>query len=146
MTTNTKTTNAAKTNAAKTAQVIVIAETYRARMQDHREKAVTPSKLIKNAVATAHEGADQFARKYAAAVDAVFSTKNAEQMKMAIDYICSRYKTETKGAPRKGFKAETWVHEYFEKLIKANATTCAACRNYLIQERAAEQTAKTAAK
>lgn len=143
---NNKTTNAAKQ--VKTAANVVIATAYNERMADHREKAFTPSKLIKNAVQTAHEGSDLFSRKYAAAVDSIFSTKNSEQMKSALAYICERYARATKSeqAPRKGFRAEIWVHEYFEKLIKANAGTIAACRNYLVTKRASEQATTNAAK
>ena len=142
-----KTKSNANANATKTnANVLLIGTIYRDRMTDHREKATTPSKLIKNAYNTAHEGTDIFAKKYAAAVDAIFSPKNSDQMKNAIAYICKRYQTETKGAPRKGFKAETWVHEYFEKLIKTNANTNAACRNYLVATRSKEQATATAKK
>lgn len=140
--------SSAQVNAAKTAaSVIVIATSHRDRMSDHREKAFTPSKLIKNAVGTAHEGSEKFARGYAQAVDAVFNIKNGDQMKAAITYICERYAKATKtDKPRKGFRAEIWVHEYFEKLIKANAANVAACRNYLLIQRATAQATKTAAK
>lgn len=139
MTTTNNTTNAAK-NAQKKVQVI--ATSYADRMRDHMTIARTPSKAIKNAEQTAKAGADLFGKRYAQAVAAVFDTKNADQMRAALQYLCERYKGRT---PIKGY-SEYYVHQYFEKLIKTNATTCAACWNYLATKRAAEQNAKTAGK
>lgn len=137
----TKTANAAK-QVKTTAANVIAATKYIERMRDHMATAHTPSKAVKNAYATALLGANTFGTRYAKAVAAVFNIKDGESMKAAVQNLCDRYKGRT---PRKGF-SEYYVHQYFEKLITKNATTCAACWNYLATKRAEEQNAKTASK
>ena len=120
-----------KANAASKAQARVIAGiAYADRMRAHMSSAHTPTKAIKNAVTTASEQAhvDAMGALYAKAVAAVFDTKNADKMKAAIQALCARYDGRT---PKRGY-SEYYVHQYFEKLIKAEATTNAACYNYIV--------------
>lgn len=117
-------------NAASTQTRVIAGIAYADRMRAHMSSAHTPTKAIKNAVATASEQAhvDAMGALYAKAVSAVFDTKNADKMKAAIQALCARYDGRT---PKRGY-SEYYVHQYFEKLIKAEATTNAACYNYIV--------------
>lgn len=132
--TNANAANASKkanaANAASTQTRVIAGIAYADRMRAHMSSAHTPTKAIKNAVATASEQAhvDAMGALYAKAVAAVFDTKNAEKMKAAIQALCARYDGRT---PKRGY-SEYYVHQYFEKLIKAEATTSAACYNYIV--------------
>ena len=112
---------------------------YVERMRSHMTVAHTPSKAIKNAVATTCEQAhvDKHGALYAKAVAAVFDPKNAEQMKAALNALLARYK----GTPARGY-SEYYVHQYFERIIKENAQTKAECWNYLIYKIKTQKTDK----